>query len=315
MINIKTHAIVEGSLLAGIAVIIFWLSYFIFPFIFLCSLPFLFLSYKWGIKISLISLIVSLIISSFFLTPLNAFFLYFPSGILGIVLGVGIKQNLNFGKLFFLGGSVNLILEILTILGGMLLFKIPFEKVLGIDVMKEGWKNSLNFIKSFSDEKSLRNLIENEDQIFNFLKIIIPSLLILSSFFQVIINYWIAQKIFTRFKLNIKPLPSFDTLKIPKNLLNILFIILIFSIILSYYSSLGIDIFNNGVFLLQFLLIIEGFFVLWSFMKKYIYSKIAKILIIFLFLFNPLLTFLLFVIGVVDIFYPIREKFLSREKI
>ncbi|MCX7845933.1 MAG: YybS family protein [Dictyoglomaceae bacterium] len=315
MINKSTKAIVEGSLLAGIAVIIFWLSYFIFPFIFLCSLPFLFLSYKWGFKISLISLIVSLVISSLFLTFLNALFLYFPSGILGIVLGIGIKRNLSLGKLFLLGGSINLILEVLTILGGMLLFKIPFEKVLGIDIMKESWKNSLNFIKSFLDENSIKDLMGNQDQFFNFLNIIIPSLLILSSFFQVVINYWIAQKIFIRFKLNIKPLPSLDTLRIPKILWNILFVILIFSFILSLFTPLGINIFNNGVFLLQFLLILEGCFVLWSLLKKYIYSKIMKIFIIFLFIFNPFLTFLLFIVGIIDIFYPIREKFLLREKL
>ncbi len=197
----------------------------------------------------------------------------------------------------------------------MLLFHISFEKVLGIDIMKESWKNSLNFIKSFSNENSIKYLMETQDQFIKFINIIIPSLLILSTFFQVVINYWIAQKILTRLKLNIKPLPSFDTLRVPKKIWNILFIVLVFSIILSYFSSFGINIFNNGVFLLQFLLLIEGLFVLWGFFKKYIYSKIIRIFMVFLFLFNPILIFLLFIIGIIDIFYPIREKFLLREKI
>ncbi len=303
MSNKNTQAIVEGSLGAGISVIIFWLSYLFFPFIFLCSLPFLFLSYKWGFKISFISLIVSLTISSFILPPLNACFLYFPSGILGIVLGIGIKKEISLGKLFLLGGSIGLILEILTVLGGMLLFNISFEKVLGIDIMRESLKNSFKY------------LTENHDQFIKFINIIIPSLLILSAFFQVVINYWIAQKILIRFKLNIKPLPSLDTLRVPKKIWNILFIVLVFSIILSYFSSFGINIFNNGVFLLQFLLLIEGFFVIWGFLKKYIYSKIIRIFMVFIFLFNPILIFLLFIIGIIDIFYPIREKFLLREKI
>ncbi|MCS7201619.1 MAG: YybS family protein [Dictyoglomus sp.] len=313
--NKKTQAIVEGSLLVGIAVIIFWLSYFIFPFFFLCSLPFLFLSYRWGLRISFISLIISLIISILFLTPLNVFFLFFPSGVLGIILGFGIRNNLSLGRLFFLGGSINLILEILTILGGMFLLNIPFEKALGIDIMKDSWRNSLSFLKSFLDENSIKDLSENYNQIFNFLNIVIPSILIISSFFQVIFNYWIAQKILQRFKVNIRPIPSLETLKIPIKLLNILLIMLLISFFISYFLPLGVNIFNNFVFLLQFLLITEGFFVLWSFLKNFIYSKIIRILIIFLFIFNPLLTFLLFIVGTIDIFYPIREKFLMREKI
>ncbi|MGB9857202.1 MAG: DUF2232 domain-containing protein [Dictyoglomaceae bacterium] len=302
MINKRAQAIVEGSLLSGIAVILWWLSYYIFPFIFLCSLPFIFLSYKWDWKISSLSLIVTLMVVSLFINPLNTFFLYLPSGVLGIVLGWGIKKDLSLGKLFFLSSSANLFLELLTIAGSIILFKLPLERVLGIDILKEGLKNSFN----------IEYLEGIQKQILSSINLIIPSLLILSSFSQVILNYWIAYKIFKRFKWNLKALPSIDTLRIPRKLWNILFITLILSLVLSYFTSLGINIFNNVIFLLQFLLVLEGFFVIWSYLQKNISSNFLKILIILFFLFNPFLTFFVFILGVIDIFYPIREKFLMR---
>lgn len=318
MINKKTQALVEGSLLAGIAIIISWLAYYIFPFVFLCSLPFIFLSYKWNWKISLLSLLVTLIILSLFINPLNTFFIYFPSGVLGIVLGWGIRKELSLGKLVFLSSIANLFLELLTLTGTIIIFKLPLEKALGVDILKESWKNSLNFIQSFSknlDPSSIKYLEETQKQIFNSINIIIPSLLILASFFQVILNYWIAQKIFKRFKWNFKPLPSLDTLRISRKLWNILFLALIFSFILSFSNPLGINMFNNIIFLLQFLLILEGFFVIWSYLKRYISSNPLRFLIILFFLFNPFLTFFVFILGIIDMFYPIREKFLLKERL
>jgi uncharacterized protein YybS (DUF2232 family) len=311
----RTQAIVEGGLLSGIAVVLCWLSYFIFPFVFLCSLPFIFLSYKWNWKISTLALLVSLIILSLIINPLNTFFIYFPSGVLGIILGWGIKKNLNIGKLIFLGSFVNLILEIFIIFLSMIIFKIPLEKAIGIDILKESYQNSFNFIQSLfknSDSLNLKYLQDIQKQIISSVSLIIPSILILSSFFQVVLSYWITQKIFKRFKWNLRPIPPIENLRIPGIIWNITFVLLIISLILTLYFK-NVIFYQNIIFLFQFLLLLEGFFVVLSFLKKFINSNVIRILIILLFLFNPFLSMIIFIIGLIDIFYPLREKFLGEK--
>jgi len=65
----NTRSVAEGSLITAISIILFWLSYWFFPLIFFCSLPFIFLSYRHNIKISFLSLLISFILASLMMNP------------------------------------------------------------------------------------------------------------------------------------------------------------------------------------------------------------------------------------------------------
>ncbi|PMQ02516.1 MAG: hypothetical protein CBR30_02445 [Dictyoglomus sp. NZ13-RE01] len=313
MKNKEIQALVEGSLFAGITVVITWLSYYIFPLVFLSSVPLVFLSYRWNLKISFLSFIVSILILSLILSPVNSFLFFAPSGILGIVLGWSIKKKYPLSKIIFLSSLICFFTELFNIFISMVFFKLPFDKALGLDLMRESIDNSFNLLKSFNlDQNYLKSLEEMYKEFFKSINIIIPSILLFSAFFQGVFNYWIVQKVFKRFGWEIPTLPSLDNLKIPQKIWRILATILIVSFILGIiplFSKVGLYFFNNVLFVFQFLVILEGIFVSLSFLKRVFYSKIIRAIILLLIIFNPFFSFILFIIGFIDIFYPLREKF------
>jgi uncharacterized protein YybS (DUF2232 family) len=313
----NTRSIAEGSLITAISVILFWLSYWFFPLIFFCSLPFIFLSYRHNIKISFLSLLISFILASLMMNPFSTFALFLPSGFFGIFIGYGIKAKWNIYKLLFVGFVILLFFQVLDILISMIFFKIPFEKALGLDVYKESWQKSSELLSKYFKDKESQEIINLQGSFVKNINLFIPTLLIISAFTQVIINYLIAERVLRRFQVDIPKLPNIEYLRIPKKLLFILFLIYIISGLaysflktLSWLQYLGINI----SLLIQALVLVNGYIFLWIFLKKYIEGKWLRWLLLILIILNPIFGSIIFIVGLIDIFYPLREKILMKRE-
>ncbi len=310
MNNRRLQGLVEGSLITAINIVLAWLSYWFFPVIYFIPLPFLILTYRNGLRISILSLIISIILLSLMLTPFRAIFLTLPSGILGLYLGYGLQKKFNL-KLLIAGSFILLLFfEILSIYLSMILFKIPFEKVIGIDAMKEGWRKSLEIFKNYLGESN-NEYIDMQNKFMENLHVFVPYFLIISTLFQVFLNYIIVEKVLKRFKIEAPPLPNLESFKIPKRLLFSIFIFYVFSVFVNIpFRNL---ILSNLYLFLQTLILFNGYIFVWILLKHYISLRSLRILLFILFILNPVFGSIIFIVGFVDIFFPLREKLILKE--
>ncbi len=313
----NTRSVAEGSLITAISIILFWLSYWFFPLIFFCSLPFIFLSYRHNIKISFLSLLISFILASLMMNPFSTFALFLPSGFLGIFIGYGIKAKWNIYKLLFIGFVIILFFQVLNIMISMIFFKIPFEKALGLDVYKESWQKSSELLSKYFKDKESQEIINLQGSFVKNINLFIPTLLIISAFTQVIINYLIAERVLRRFQVDIPKLPNIESLRVSKKLLFILFLIYIITGItysflktLPWIQYLGINI----SLLIQALVLVNGYIILWIFLKNYIMVKWLRWLLLIFIILNPIFGSIIFIGGLIDIFYPLRDKILMKRE-
>lgn len=304
----KIQSLVEGSLITAVNVIIFWLSYWFFPIIYIAPLPFVILTYRNGIKIGILSLFISILLTALITTPFTAIFLVLPSGFLGIYLGYGLFKRLTLRMLILGSFLILLLLEIIGIYFSIVAFKMPLEKIVGIDAFREGWKRSLEIANKYLNVSSEEEFVKLQNKFIENLHIFIPYFLIMSTFFQVVLNYVIIEKILKRFKIEAPPLPKVEKFKISKKSLLIIFIPYLFLSILSFpYRDY---VLSNLFLILQSLIILNGYIFIWIFLRSFVYSKWLRWIIFIFFILNPLFGSIIFIIGLIDIFFPLREKFL-----
>ncbi|ACI18433.1 DUF2232 domain-containing protein [Dictyoglomus thermophilum] len=308
--NKKLQGLVEGSLITAINVVLAWLSYWFFPITYFIPLPSLILTYRNGLRISFLSLIISIIILSLVLSPFSAVFLILPSGLLGLYLGYGLSKRFNL-KLLLAGSFILLLaLQLLGIYLSMVLFKMPFEKIIGIDAMREGWKKSLEIFKNYLGNTQ-NEYIEMQNKFMENLHLFVPSFLIMSALFQVFLNYVIIEKVLKRFRIEAPSLPKLENLRVPKKLVFIIFILYILFAFINI--PLRDVILSNLSLCLQFFILINGYILAWILLRYFIKNIVLRILLFIIFVLNPIFGSIIFITGFIDIFFPLREKIIPKE--
>ncbi|MGB9811505.1 MAG: DUF2232 domain-containing protein [Dictyoglomus turgidum] len=308
--NRSLQGLVEGSLITAINIVLAWFSYWFFPMIYFIPLPSLILTYRHGLRISILSLIISIILLSLMLSPFSAIFLMLPSGILGLYLGYGLQKKFNLRLLIVGSFTLLLFFEILSIYLSMILFKMPFEKVIGIDAMKEGWRKSLEIFRNYLGESN-NEYIDMQNKFMENLHIFVPYFLIISTLFQVFLNYIIVERVLKRFKIEAPSLPNLEGFRISKKLL--------FSVLALYILFIFVNIPSKNIILsnlylfLQTIILFNGYIFAWILLKHYISRKSLRILLFILFILNPIFRSIIFIVGFVDIFFPLREKLILKE--
>jgi len=219
--------------------------------------------------------------------------------------------------LLFIGFVIILFFQVLNIMISMIFFKIPFEKALGLDVYKESWQKSSELLSKYFKDKESQEIINLQGSLVKNINLFIPTLLIISAFTQVIINYLIAERVLRRFQVDIPKLPNIESLRVSKKLLFILFLIYIITGItysflktLPWIQYLGINI----SLLIQALVLVNGYIILWIFLKNYIMVKWLRWLLLIFIILNPIFGSIIFIGGLIDIFYPLRDKILMKRE-
>lgn len=304
----KIQGLVEGSLITAINIIILWLSYWFFPLIYIAPLPLVILTYRNGVKFGLLSFFISVILLTLITTPFTSIFLMVPSGTLGIFLGYGLLKKFRLKSLLIGSFLILLFLEIIGIYLSIVMFKMPFDKIMGIDAFKEGWKKSLEFANKYFNFSKEDEFVKTQNKFIENLHVFVPYFLIMSTFFQVLLNYVIIEKILRRFKIEAPILPKIDNLKIPKNLVVSLFVSYLFFSLFNF--SYRDYIVSNLLLILQSLIILNGYIFLWILLRSFIYHKWLRWIFFMFFILNPVFGSIIFIIGLLDVFFPLREKFL-----
>ncbi|HBM82011.1 MAG: YybS family protein [Clostridiales bacterium] len=315
MNKINTKALVEASILIAIASIIIIMSIYV-PFFMIVGyilwpIPITLLTFKYDIKMSLMSLFALFLIVSAFANPISAFSLILLYGIPAVILGICLRRKTSpFITVLSMAASM-FISYIVTIKLSTLIF--------GIDVMKETYKMFDDGISGARE--MLRGMQISEEQInvmipkelnSSLLRMVLPGMLAVTSILGSFLNYYVVGIIFKRLKIKIDTLKPFNEWYVSNSLSYGLFFSMLVSFILVYLKVNNADIVFNSIYIIfQFAFIIDGFAVVYWFLRS---RRIGKILSIFIMVMLLSLSMVIFYLGIIDFILDFRKINPSRKR-
>lgn len=310
MNKINVKALVEASLLAALAALILIVSvnvpiFMIFGAI-IWPLPITFLTFKYNIKISVLSLIVALFIGGLVTGPVSTLSLGLLYGLPAIVLGYCLKKRYSpFITVVAMAISIFVAYIVIIKVGEVLTGVNALEDI--YKIFNESITRSKDMLKSMGIPDEQINKSIPKDFNADYLKVLFPGALALASVMGAFINYYFAGLIFRKLRMSINEMKPLDVWYINSNLSFGLFFITIVSWILMSLKVNNADVVFMTIFVIfQFVFTINGYALLYWFLKaKGIGKKLRVTLVVVAFLTG--LTQLLFFAGLIDYALDFRK--------
>ena len=223
MVIRKTSALVESAILAAIAVI-FTIAGEYIPILGMFTnlfwpLPIILCGRRNGLKWSILCLLVTAAIIAMLVGPLVALTTVLLLGIIGLVMGEGMRRNLSPGKILLVGTMASIVSLMLSIAAGYFILHIDVMKNL-TESLEQSFSMSMDLYKQMGIP--LTQMAEMQAQmnaITKMMKISLPAIIFLSAPITVLINYWGARKVLSRMGEYYPWFPPFAQWQMPRTAL------------------------------------------------------------------------------------------------
>lgn len=216
----KTNSIVEASILSAVAVVMAIVAIYI-PVLgafinFVWPLPIIICGVRNGLKWSILTTLIAGLLCAMLINPLQAFLLVAVFGILGIILGEGMRRNTKPFNILLLGSCGALLALIINFAIAFLIMNIN-----PIEMLFESFDSSLIQMAEFQrshgiNETEIAVSIASYKKLIQMMRVIMPGALLLTAPSLAFINYWTAKKILTKLGNQFEDLPPFRNWVIPK---------------------------------------------------------------------------------------------------
>ncbi|QAS52897.1 YybS family protein [Halobacillus litoralis] len=305
-----TRRLTEGALMTGIYLLLLLLIIFM-PFVgsiglMVLPVPFVYYSYRHGWKAGALMLVAATMFTFFFASVFIVFTLL--AGFGGLFLGGALYHKRSSYEALAIG-SVGFIIGLVTT------FLIT-QLLLGVDLMEE-FNNSMN--QAFSTfERLFSGILEGESmeaemadfrELIDFIPDIIPSILAIAGVLMAFVSQWITYKLINRIENKQLKFVKFKNFKLPTSVLWYYFVALILNYVtmdsdgLLYLAAINVFILTGA------LLVIQGFSFVFFYASMKKWSKAIPILIVVFSLLLPqILMYLVRILGIIDIGFPLRER-------
>lgn len=301
--NHKLRALIEGALTVAISIVILFLMVYTplgFLTFFVVPIPYIVYgarhSWKSGIAVGIVSLIVASMFGLILMTPIVIY-----GWIVGLVLGVSFARKDSGVQTIALGSITILGLFLLALLISATVFQINLVDEM-VRLMDEIFQQSNQVLGSYMNQ-TLKGIDFAE-----MIKVHFPSLLIINSLFLGFVNYWIGYGLHKRLGNNPRPFPPFAELRFPKSIIYYYLVVLVIALIPSLMKIHWIQVsILNILPVLDIILTVQGILFVFFFAKQRNMGKGLPILSIVL-LFIPTITYILKIIGLLDLAMNIRTK-------
>lgn len=305
----KTRMLTEGALMLAVFTILLLIFNYI-PFLSLLSaifllLPFLLYSAKYSLKYSFLLLIGGIIVSglvgTLLLIPVAIAY-----GTTGMVIGYCIQKKKSKSMMFIAASIMFLLNTIAQYVISIVFFKIDVLKD-SIKMVRTSIEKSMNILNTV-DKGSADQMMEMFNAVIDSVTTLLPSLLVITSFLVVWILISINLPIAKRFQIEVPKWNSFRDLQLPKSVLWYYLITIILTIILKpTQGSFENTALVNLNFILQLLMLLQGFSFLYFYSYEKKWSKAVPVLIIiFSFLLFPL-QYIIRILGIMDLGFNLRQ--------
>lgn len=315
--KMQTRTLVEAAILVAISAIIMIatvaIPFFVMIGVVVWPIPITLLTFKYNIKVSLISLTALFVIIISFVDPLSAITMVLLYGVTAIVLGFCLRKKYS-SLITVLAMTVSMFIAyIVTIKLSTIIF--------GIDIMSESFKlldesvaksRELMLQMGVSPEQINQSATQGINS--EMIRVILPGLIGIASLFGSYISYFFVGVIFRRLRIKIVELKPIEEWYIGNNLSYGLFFVTALTGLLAYLKVSNADVVFNSVYVVfSFVFQISGFAVIAWFLKGKGVSKKFIIIIIVVLLFMQI-SILAFYLGLVDYLVDFRKINPSRRR-
>ncbi len=304
----RTNVLTEGAIFVAIYTVFLLITLYV-PIlsvisIFFLSTPFIIFGIRHGIKQSFVLLLASIVmtflVGSIVSLPIGLMF-----SVTGIIMAYFYRQK---RQLFALiGGTISLLINFVLDYALSIVF-------LGVDlfsdVIQQAKSSVRETIAAFPsmDEEMKKTMMEQMNEQFDLLMNLLPSMFVIVSFMLAVIIHILNIGIMKRLKLNVGTITPFRDWKFPKSIIwYYLIAILLMLINLPKESFLNIALYNI-VFVLQTVLLIQGFSFIFYFCHVKKLSKAVPVLIVIGTFILPILLYPVRILGIIDLGFNLRGK-------
>ncbi|CAM3941404.1 YybS family protein [Mesobacillus zeae] len=306
----NTYKLTEGAALLAVFSVLLLMTLYIpvvgsITSLFL-PLPFIMYAAKSGWKSSAVfmiaAILLSLIIGSWLAIPFTL-----SLGLTGIVMGLAIREKKS-RQMVYVAGSLVFLVNIVAIYGiSVKFFDINFIKEM-MDALRRSIDMSIGMLKGMgqpADEKMIQQWTDSID----LLEVLLPSLFVIFAFVNVLITQLVSFPILKRFGIQIAGWKPFREITVPKSVLWYYLLTLLASMLFKpeegtyWYIALA-----NLVFILQFLMVIQGLSFLFYVAYFKGYSKAWAVAAAFLAFLIPIVFYIIRILGIIDIGFDLRKR-------
>lgn len=309
----KAIPIVEGGILTAIAIIFALISAYV-PILgsfvnFIWPVPIILLGVRHGYRWSIMATVVAGLLIAIMMHPLQALSVVVGFGLIGIVIGHGLKNDYGPVKTLVFGSIASLLSKVMVIFLGTLIMGFnPID--LQNDVMYKSVDQVVNIYRSIGyKEDEITKIAEMLRQTLDVAKIILPAGFALASILDTYINFTVAKMVLKKMGHYIPPFPQLKDWSFPGYMLPIYILSWLFMLVGNHFENI-VWLKNAGMNLNMFfatLLLIQGLALFYFFADRYNLSKVVKIIILFMVFSNGFLTQLLIIAGIFDLAMDYRK--------
>lgn len=312
----NVRKLTEGAILLAAFAVLLLLTIYV-PFLgmivnLFLAVPFMLFAAKNDGKSIVVFIIASLLLS-FIVGTIMSLPLTLAYGTTGVLIGYLIQKQKNMGVLFITGSLVFLVNLIIIYVASIVFFKVDMITEM-IEMMRRSLNVSADLLKNFGNTQDNEKVLEQFNNGLNLIKTLIPTLFVLSSFFIVFVMQLISFPIIKRFGVKVEKWKSFKEISLPKSILYYFLLTLLVSMFMNpeegtfWYMAI-----INMTYILQFLMILQGYtFIFYYFDKKGL-SKAISITIAIVSFLIPIFLYIVGILGIIDLGFDLRKGFNKKE--
>ena len=307
--------IAEGGALLALYCILLFITIYIpllgFMTFFFLPIPFILVTIKqklsWSVGFLFVGSLLTILIGSILSLPMTLLM-----GTTGIMIGSFLKRDKPMTPMFISAVLIFLAGIIVTYAATVVLTGVNYIEET-MKVMEESIDSSTKIMESFGQAPT-EKIIEGMHDSISTLTTLIPSLLVITSIFMVLLIFLAAQPILKRFSDKSLNWPRFQDLRLPKSLL--------WYYLITMLLALFVNMDNNGFvymaitnlfFILQFFIMIQGYSLIFYFSDVKGWAKAIPVLIVVASLLLPIFAILIRFLGIIDLGFPFRETIKKKE--
>ncbi|MEK5272450.1 YybS family protein [Aeribacillus sp. FSL K6-8394] len=304
----RTNVLTEGAIFVAIYTVFLLITLYV-PIlsvisIFFLSTPFIIFGIRHGIKQSFVLLLASIVmtflVGSIVSLPIGLMF-----SVTGIIMAYFYRQK---RQLFALiGGTISLLINFVLDYALSIVF-------LGVDLFSDVIQQTKSSVRETlaafpsMDEEMKKTMMEQMNEQFDLLMNLLPSMFVIVSFMLAVIIHILNIGIIKRLKLNVGTITPFRDWKFPKSIIWYYLIAILLMLINLPKESFLNNALYNIVFVLQTVLLIQGFSFIFYFCHVKKLSKAVPVLIVIGTFILPILLYPVRILGIIDLGFNLREK-------
>ena len=304
------HRLTEGAILLAAFTILLLMTVYV-PVLgtvvnFFLALPFMMFSARNNRKESFVFLIASLFLS-LIAGSLLALPLTLAYGLTGIVIGDFIRNEKPKQAAFIAGSITFLINLVIQYVISIVFLNMDIIKE-SIQLLRESIDQYIKIVTSLSQAPN-EAVVQKLYAAIDLIEILTPTIFVITSFSIVFIIQLVSYPILKRFGIKVVLGEHFRNFKLPKSMIYYFLIALLVNLIIQPESGSYIHLaLSNILFILLLLIVVQGLSFIWYFSYQKSLSKAVPILVTIAMFLMPLILYIVWILGIMDLGFDLRKK-------